>query len=107
MMGDLHWSALFPVLHRALANLVSYVEFPVRPDSQSPIFYHCAYWEAALYLIGMLLGWDNLAKGLPWWYKNSKDDFGDARLKLRRSYGTVEVDLTCWPPGYGMKKNMA
>lgn len=43
-----------------------------------PLDEACAAWETLHYLLGSILGWDDRAKGLAWWYSAGKPT-GDSR----------------------------
>lgn len=77
-----------------------YPTIPVR----SGIFDTCAYWETLYYLFTAILGWQQLDKGLAWWYEKEKDDMGDICLSLVRDIWDYENQLDyfaawTWKPG--------
>src|SRR5690606_12381850 len=63
-----------------------------------PLFTHCAYWEAAAYLLTYLLGWRDPGAGLRWWYE-AWQPTEDLRLAVLRTCWGFErqIDLlTAW-----------
>ncbi len=92
------WCRFLPALHRALANPDGDHGLPARP-LRDPLVDACAYWETAHYLLRVLLGWNDLATGLAWWYDIGKNDLGDSRLRLLKriwdSEGQLEY-LAAW-----------
>lgn len=69
---------LIQVLHRLISD-PEHIDFTEEPDE---LFDIIGYWECACYLMIVLLGWTNPAKGLLWWYKGKQDTYNDIRLRL-------------------------
>ena len=80
---DPRWSEVIPWLHRALANPTGNVVLPEMPRRfETPDQAACAYWEAPLYMMRALLGWERPGLGLLWLYQNLRLARADLRLEL-------------------------
>lgn len=100
------WLKLFPVVHQALANPKGKFYFPnftTEPDFEFN-FNACAYWEAASYIVHILLGWSDPAKGVYWLLNNQDQASQDLRLKLLldvwNSSGQLGLLLAWYASGY-------
>lgn len=80
---DPRWSAVIPLLHRALANPTGNVVLPEMPRRFGmPDEAACAYWEAPLYMMRALLGWERPGLGMLWVHQNQRLAHSDLRLEL-------------------------
>ncbi len=93
------WGLLIPAVHRALANPSETVEFPkLRHDRSDPAH---AYWEAAYYLLNLLLGWSDPGLGLSRLRRESPSEPDDPRLALLLDVWSGDDDFClfeawCW-----------
>ena len=107
--SDDPWCRLIPTLHQALADPYKDHGLPTRPpkDQHGDI---CAYWETLHYLLHVLVGWQDIATGLAWWYGNGKKHLNDPRFQLLKALWDSEGQLDDyaawawktkgWDPGY-------
>ena len=64
----MRWDALYPAMHRALADNDPDA-FP-RPTNDS-LERSCALWGALHYALSCLLGWEHVGRGLANWYREA------------------------------------
>lgn len=91
LVGDWTSCALIPRIHRALADPSQILEYP--KFRRTPVHEEAkSYWEAAVHVLYLLLGWADAAKGLQTWYRAGKPT-ADARLALLREIYDTESQL--------------
>ena len=74
------WQAQWPELFRALAD--PQVRFP--PPVTGSLDQACALWGALHHAFCCLLGWNDVARGLAWWYREGKPVLDSPVLALVR-----------------------
>lgn len=74
------WCRLIPLLHRILSNSSAPSKFP-DPTRTTELSEACSVWETLHYLFKALLGWENLAEGLSWWYQHGQPTHDSELLK--------------------------
>jgi hypothetical protein len=79
-MND-HWCEHIPALHRALSDSAQVRHLPL-VDICHDLFQACGYWETLHYLLGRILGWSDIGKGLAWWYAAGKPVHTSSALRL-------------------------
>ncbi|MCO8122870.1 hypothetical protein NHH03_14070 [Stieleria sp. TO1_6] len=75
------WCRKIPLLHQILAGTRSHKDFP-DPTRVTDLHDACAVWETLHYLLKSLLGWQDPAQGLAWWYQNGQRNADSALLQL-------------------------
>jgi hypothetical protein len=89
--GDSGWCSLIPTVHAMLAEPAKEVEFPLFLRDPEHIE-ATTYWEPALHILHLLLGWADAGKGLQAWYRAGKPT-EDERLALLRELYDSEGQL--------------
>lgn len=85
----MRWDALYPALHRALADNDPDA-FP-RPTNDS-LERSCAHWGALHYALSCLLGWEHVGRGLANWYRDGRQTHDSPVLALvQHVWGTEDL----------------
>jgi hypothetical protein len=75
------WCKQIPLLHQILTSTCPEADFP-DPSRVFELDDACAIWEALHYTMKSLLGWQNPAKGLAWWYQQGQPTADSDLLKM-------------------------
>ncbi len=81
LVGQADRTWMIPLIHSTLANPNGLHQWP-RYDKSTSLVDACAYWEGAYYLLGVLLGWSDIGRGLQRLYNGQRSGVESPELDL-------------------------